>query len=306
MSLGNPSNVQLSTIKNVSGDHMKSKNTLRSVTWNLLLITFGASIFAFGAKAVLVHHHFLIGGLYGTCLLINYKVDLLSPGLLYLIINIPLMIIAYFQFSRRFFLYSLWGVFVLTLASELITYNLQIEEQLYAAVAGGVICGVGSGIILRSLGSGGGLDVIALILNRKYNIGIGKFFISYNIILFSCAIALYEIDLVIASIILTGISSGALEYVLAFFNNRKVVYILSDFSKAIAETIWAELKQGATIIPTKGAYSGKERQMLMTITNNLQLKRLEDKVFAIDPNALFIVENSFNVIGSSFGKRKLY
>lgn len=285
---------------------MKSKNTLQSIIWNLFLITVGASVFAFGAKAVLVHHNFLIGGLYGTCLLVSYKANTLSPGLLYLLVNIPLMVIAYMQFSRRFFLYSLWGVIVLTCASELITFNLHIEEQFYAAVAGGVICGVGSGMILRSLGSGGGLDVVALILNRKYNIGLGKFFISYNIILFSCAIALYEIDLVIASIILTAISSGALEYVLAIFNNRKVVYILSNSSKAIAETIWAELKQGATIIPTKGAYLGKEKPMLMTITNNLQLKRLEDKVFAIDPDALFIVENSFNVIGSSFGKRKLY
>jgi uncharacterized membrane-anchored protein YitT (DUF2179 family) len=266
----------------------------------------GASAFAFGAKAVLVHHQFLIGGLYGTCLLISYKVDFMSPGLLYLVANIPLMIIAYVQFSRRFFLYSLWGVIVLTIASELINFNLGIEEQLYAAVAGGVICGVGTGMILRSLGSGGGLDIVALMLNRRYNIGVGKFFISYNIILFSFAIVLYDIDLVIASIILTAISSGTLEYVLAIFNNRKVVYILSNSSKVIAETIWSELKQGATVIPTKGAYLGKERPMLMTITNNLQLKRLEDKVFAIDPDALFIVENSFNVIGSSFGKRKLY
>ncbi len=54
------------------------------------------------------------------------------------------------------------------------------------------------------------------------------------------------------------------------------------------------------------AYSGKEKQMVMTITNNLQLKRLEEKVFSVDQNALFIVENSFSVIGSGFGKRKIY
>ena len=46
--------------------------------------------------------------------------------------------------------------------------------------------------------------------------------------------------------------------------------------------------------------------MVMTVTNNLQLKRLEGKVFEVDSNALFIVENSFNVIGSGFGKRKNY
>lgn len=93
-------------------------------------------------------------------------------------------------------------------------------------------------------------------------------------------------------------------------NNRKhhgkLLYIIIDFSKEISNIIWTEMKQGSTIIPVKGSYSGEDKRMLMTITNNLQLKRLEEKVFTADPNALFIVENSFNVIGSSFGKRKIY
>ncbi|MFH0782743.1 MAG: DUF2179 domain-containing protein [Pseudomonadota bacterium] len=62
----------------------------------------------------------------------------------------------------------------------------------------------------------------------------------------------------------------------------------------------------ATLLEATGAFTGKPMQMVMTITNNLQLKRLEEKVFDIDPHALFIVENSFNVIGSNFGKRKIY
>ena len=285
---------------------MERKNSIQSIAWNILLITAGAGTFAFGAKAILVHHNFIIGGLYGTCLLFNYKLEFLSPGILYLLVNIPLMVIAYVQFSRRFFLYSLWGVITVTFFSEIITFDLNIEEQLYAAVAGGVICGAGSGMILRSLGSGGGLDVVALVLNQKFNIGVGKFFMFYNALLFSSALVIYKIDLVIASMILTALSTVALEYILALFNNRKIVYILSDISKEISNTIWADMRQGSTIIPVKGSYSGKDKQMLMTITNNLQLKRLEEKVFTADPNALFIVENSFNVIGWSFGKRKIY
>ena len=286
---------------------MDSKNSPQAIAWQLFLITAGAVIFAFGAKSVLVHHNFIMGGFYGTCLLIYYKTAFLSPGILFLCASIPVMILAYLQFSLRFFLYTLWAVLVITLASEMITFDLQVKDQLYAAVAGGLICGIGSGIILRSMGSGGGLDVIALIINRKFNLGIGKVIIIHNIILFSLALVFYkEVDLVIASLILTVISSGVLEYVLALFNQRKIVYILSNSSKIIAKIIRDELKQGATIIEAKGAYSGKTKQMLMTITNNLQLKRLENKVFAIDPHALFIVENSFNVIGSNFSKRKLY
>lgn len=46
--------------------------------------------------------------------------------------------------------------------------------------------------------------------------------------------------------------------------------------------------------------------MLLTITSSQQLKRLEEKVFDIDPDALFLVENSFYAIGSIFGERKMY
>ncbi len=67
-----------------------------------------------------------------------------------------------------------------------------------------------------------------------------------------------------------------------------------------------DLHLGATFIKGRGAYSGRHKEILMAITNNIQLKRMEEKVFSIDPDALFIVENSFDVIGSSFRKRKIY
>ena len=285
---------------------MKTKNTISQVLWNLLLITIGSLVFAIGAEAVLVHHKFIIGGLFGTSLLIFYKTGILSPGIWYFLLNIPLFIVGWIFLSRRFFLYSLYGVSILTFFTEVISIDFAILDQLYAAIAGGVICGVGSGIILRSRGSGGGLDTVAIILNQKFNIGVGKFFMSYNVILFTVVATQYNADIVIASMILTFVSTFSLEQVLSLFSQRKIVYILSELYQEIVDTIIKDMKQGATLINAKGAYSGKEKQMVMTVTNNLQLKRLEEKVFNVDPNALFIVENSFNVIGSSFNKRKIY
>lgn len=285
---------------------MKAQNTIIQVLWNLLLISLGSLFFAIGAEAILVHHKFIIGGLYGTSLLIFYKTGTLSPGIWYFLLNIPLFIIGWVFLSRRFFFYSLYGVSILTLFTELISLDFAILEQLYAAIAGGVICGVGTGIILRSRGSGGGLDTLAIILNQKFNFGVGKFFMLYNMILFTVVATQYNSDIVIASMILTFASTLSLEQVLSLFNQRKIVYILSEFHQKIVDIITAEMKQGATLLKAKGAYSSKEKEMIMTVTNNLQLKRLEDKVFGVDPNALFIVENSFNVIGSSFSKRKIY
>lgn len=282
------------------------KHSFRSIIWNLVLLTIGSLVFAIGAQAILVHHNFIIGGLFGTGMLIYYKSGMLSPGIWYLLLNIPLLIAGWIFLSRRFFLYSLYGVCMLSFFAEILTLDFAITDQLYAAVAGGAICGVGAGISLRSRGSGGGLDIIAIIFHQKFNFGVGKFFMLYNAALYILVFSQYEPNIVIASIIVTFVSSISLEHVLSLFNQRKIVYILSDNHQAIIDTISFDLQQGATLLPATGAYTGRQTQMIMTITNNLQLKRLEEKVFDIDPQALFIVENSFNVIGSNFGRRKIY
>lgn len=277
-----------------------------SITWNLFLLTSGAIVYILGMNAIVIHHNFIPGGLYGLCLFIFYRTDLLSPGLLYLLFNIPLLILSWIYISRRFMLYTIYTVVVIYLASEFITVDFGITNQLYAAIAGGFICGAGTGIILRSIGSAGGLDILAVILLRHFNIGVGKTYMGFNIFLFSMVLAQYSADIFIASIILTFVTANAVNYVLTLANQRKIAYVISDHSQKIAQEVTERLHLGATLIQAKGAYSGRNKEIMMTITNNLQLKRLEEAVFTIDEDALFIVENSFDVIGSSFRKRKIY
>ena len=144
------------------------------------------------------------------------------------------------------------------------------------------------------------------LLNQKYNIGIGKTYFIFNFFLFGFSLLVLEIDLVIASLILVFITSVVLESTLALFNQRKLVLIISDNSREIADGMINHLKMGATFIRGQGAYSGQDKNIVMAITNNIVLKRLEELVFSKDANAIFIVENTFNVLGSSFAKRKIY
>ena len=285
---------------------MKLRDFTYSPAWNIILITIGSILFSLGIKSIVVHHNFITGGIYGTGLLIYYKTNILTPGMWFLLLNLPLFIIGWFFISKRFFFYSAYSVILVTVSSDLINLNFNISQQFYAAIAGGIICGTGNGIVLRSLGSGGGLDIIGVILNQKFNFGIGKFYLLFNFLLFTFVVSYFGIDIFIASIILVFISSTSLEYVLALFNQRKIIYIISDRNEEIANILIYDLYQGATFIKGKGAYTGKDKYILMAITNNIQLKRVEEAVFKVDSHALFIVENSFNVIGSTFSKRKIY
>lgn len=285
---------------------MRLKKISFTIPWNLFLITLGALVYSIGIKGIVVHHNFIPGGVFGAALLLTDRIGFMSPSTCYFFLNVPLFMVGYFFVGRRFFLYSLYGMLVITAGTELITLNFHVTEQIYAAIAGGLICGTGNGIIFRSLGSGGGLDIVAVALYSRFNIGIGKVYLAFNVILFGLVASLYNSDILVASIILAFITSVSLDRVLALFNQRKIVYVISDYSQKIAEALRTELSQGATFIKGQGAFSGKDKLVLMAITNNIQLKKMESIIFSMDEHALFIVEDSFNVIGSNLGKRKIY
>ena len=277
-----------------------------SVRWNLLLITTGAILYSFAMKAVALPQQFIPGGFFGVGSIIHYATGWLSPGILFFILNLPAFALGWIKLSPRFVLYSLYAMVATSISYELIDATLDIHEQLHAAVACGVLNGLGGGLILRSLGSGGGLDIIAVWLFQNFNIGVGKVYFAFNAALYLFCLVIMPIDQVIVSLIMVFISSVMVEHTLSLFSQRKVVFIISDHSDDIAQTILASMKQSATFLRGMGAFSKREKNVLMTVVNNIQLKKLEEITFTHDPQALFIVENTFSVLGSSFSKRKIY
>ena len=277
-----------------------------SVFWNCALITGGSLIQSLALKGIAIPHHFVPGGLFGVSSLIYYLVEFLNPGLIYLLLNIPLFVLGYILISRRFLWYSALAMAQITIFYQLIQFEIHIESQLYAALTLGVMLGFGAGMVLRSLGSNGGLDVVAVILYQKYNIGIGKTYFGFNLILFSLSFLSLDNDLVIASMVAVFVTSVTLDYTLSMFNQRKLAFIISEKSEAIADRVMTTLKIGTTLLPAMGAYRKESRTVMMVVINNIQLKRLEEIVFTTDEHALFIVENTFSVLGSTFSKRKIY
>ena len=277
-----------------------------SVGWNLILITVGGIILSIGIKSVAIPHGFISGGFSGLSLLIYYIFGGLSPGIWYFVLNIPLFVAGWMMLSRRFFLYSLFGMVVVTLAIDLVPFVIPIKDRFLAALAGGALIGAGAGIYLHSFGSVGGSDIIAIILNQKFNIRIGRFFFYFNLVLFGLSLGFLDLEAILFSLVLTFVVSQVMDYFLSMFNQRKMVIIISDKSDSIAKAIFSKLKRGSTFLYGRGAYTGRHKKILLTVVNNYQLKRLEEAVFGIDSNAFFITKSTFNVIGRGFSRRRVY
>lgn len=277
-----------------------------NMLFNLAVLTFGAAVYSFGIKDIVVAKGLMSGGVSGVALLLFYLTGALGPGVYYFLLNLPLMVLGWVSLSRRFILYTVYGMGILSLFMQLMPERALIADPLLAAVFGGAVMGAGSGIMLRTLGSAGGTDILAIWLNQKYNLRIGQFNFFFNLAVFAAGMAFYDPTLALYSIILSYANSKVMDYVLALFNQRKMVFIISDKADAIARDIISSLKRGATFLHGAGAYTGKSKRVILTITNTVEIKRLEELVFSHDENAFFVVENTFNVLGEGFSRRKVY
>jgi len=276
-----------------------------SLPWNILLLTAGAFVFILGYNGVAAHHSFVPSGLYGFAVLFHHFVPDLDVSTWYLAFNVPIFLLAWKAVGRRFFLLNLYCMSMVTFLTAVMHLDFGIQDRMCAAIASGALMGAGAGIILRSYGAGGGLDIVAVILNSKFNTRIGTFYFLVNAVLMAAVATNFEPDLVVASLVVLFLSSVSTEYVLSMFNQRKSVFIISRMQAEIAEEMRA-LRIQATVIHASGAYTGRNADMLYSITDNLRLKRLEALVYEKDPDAIFVVENTFNVLGNNFSRRKVY
>lgn len=277
-----------------------------TVPWNLFLIVVGSLVYALAIKGIALEHGFIPAGLFGVSVLVQQLTGQLDAGTWYILFNVPLFLLGWRLIGRRFLLYSLFAMLTTGLAYSLLPVRFHIHNELYAAVLCGALAGAGAGMVLRSLGSNGGIDVVGVILFQRYNLGLGRFYLLFNLGLFAVCFLTRDADLVIVSLIMAFVSSRMVDQMQSLFSERKVALIIARHPERIAAAVNDKLKIGSTYLEGACAANGTPWRVLLTVINSIQLKRLEEIVFVHDPEALFIVENTFNVIGSSFSRRKIY
>jgi uncharacterized membrane-anchored protein YitT (DUF2179 family) len=192
---------------------MKANSTVLTITWNLTLIAVGCILCAVAIKGILIPKEFLAGGVTGLSLLIYYMMPVVPMGAIYFILNIPLFVVGWMFVGQRFFWYSIIGVIIFSAVMLLPYPAIPISDMILAALAAGIITGVGSGIILRSLGSAGGLDILSVILFKKFSIRPGTFVLAFNALLMIAAAMRIPLEMILYTLIFM--------YVTSYFSARR-------------------------------------------------------------------------------------
>jgi uncharacterized membrane-anchored protein YitT (DUF2179 family) len=269
-----------------------------------LVIIIGSAVFAVGFQFFMYPNNIVSGGAVGVAMIIN-KLFNVPVGVMTIIINIPLFIIAWRNFGTDFLIGSLVGmalssVFMDTLA----VLNISLtDDPMLACIIGGAIKGIGLGMVYYVGATTGGVDIVAKLLRMKNpHINFGTFLMLLDAaIIVAYAIILNKYESAMYSVIAMFVVSKVIDLVLYGTDISSVCYIISERSDEIAhEIISGHMHRGVTILDGKGAYSGKDKQVIMCVIKRQQISEIRRIIRNIDDNAFFIVSDAKNVFGNGF------
>ncbi len=280
------------------------QNTKSDIALSYAAIVVGTLIYAVGFEFFLYPNSIIVGGLSGIAMIINLLTNI-PVGVLTIVLNIPLFILAWKYFGRHFIVGSLVGVLLSSVFIDLFaTLKLSpTDDMLLACVIGGGIKGIGLGIVYYAGATTGGVDIVAKFLRRRFPyINFGTLVLVMDcVIIVAFAFIFNNVEGALYAILAMVVVSKMIDLVLYGIDNSNVCYIISEKSEELIEAITGTLHRGVTILEGEGAYSHKSKQVLFCVIKRPQISAIRKIIREVDEDAFFIVTDAKNVFGRGFG-----
>ena len=266
-------------------------------------ITLGCFIASASINLFLVPSHLLTGGATGIAIIVYYLTGL-PIGLQTLLYNIPILIASWKTMGREYTIDVVIGTVIFSVALDLLKFlngYAPLSDSMLSAIFGGVFNGIGYGIVFRMNGSTGGFDVIGAIVKKYWSLSMGGAIFAFNCIIMCIAAFLFGIAPAMFTLICMFVNATVTDRVVAGFNHRKAVLIVSDQARAIAKSIM-EFGRGVTFLHGQGAFTGKERNVVFVVVKLTQLSKIKLITHTVDPHAFMIVMSANEVMGRGFSE----
>ncbi|MGN0307547.1 MAG: YitT family protein [Lachnospiraceae bacterium] len=285
----------------------EKKHELERLLWALL----GATLYAGSINIFIIPCKLYNSGLMGFCQLFSTflsgflnlplgNIDL--TGIIYYLINIPIFFLSFNKIGKRFFIKTLCCVTWITLTMSLIpipSRPILLGDTLGNSIIGGLIAGLGVGIMLKMGSSGGGMDIIGMLLIKvRKNFSVGKVNLFVNIILYAICLLLFDVPTVIYSLIYASVYSLAMDKAHDQNINVEVTIITKKDFQPLSNAVFHQLNRGITIWNSTGAYTKEESKILYILLSKYEVRQLRQLVKEFDPEAFMVVNEGVNVNGN--------
>lgn len=282
---------------------MKSIFSLKTIK-DILFILIGTAIFAFSVMFFNIPNDLAEGGITGITL-ITFSLFGLSPALMTLLLNIPLILIGRKHLGIRSFYYTIIGTFGLSFWLDFwqkIPFSIDLDHDiLIASLLGGLIAGVGVGLVYKVGGTTGGSDIIARIVEKYFGVSVGRSLFLFDVVVLTASLTYISLVQMMYTLIYAYVFSRVLDSIVDGGYSAKGMYVLSDKNTEIAPLLMQELERGVTYLDSEGAYSRQAKKMIYIVLSPQEVPVAKRIIHEFDPSAFISIINVHEALGEGFG-----
>jgi uncharacterized membrane-anchored protein YitT (DUF2179 family) len=266
---------------------------------NYIQIAIGSLLYAVAVSLFLDPNALAPGGVTGIAMILS-RITSVPTGTWILLINIPILLVGLWRFCLHFLLSTIYCISIVSVfTNELAKIDPITEDRFLACVVGGTILAVGIGLIFKAKSTTGGTDIIVKLLRLKFpHMKTGGLFLSIDAVIVACsALVLKDVEVALYAGVCIFLISRVLDFVLYGHDEAKLIYIISDNHEHISKRLLEEVDVGVTYVEGIGAYSGKDKKVIMCAVKKPLAPKAEDVVREEDPQAFMIVTSAMEIYG---------
>lgn len=274
------------------------------------LMTLGMFLYSFAWIGCILPAKGVGGGAAGLSLVLCQAVEHLGVsiqlGTMAFILNGILLIVGGCIVGWNFGVKTVFCIFMISVSMNFWqtvlpdTDFLHLERTL-SVILGGILAGVGVAMSFMQGGSTGGVDIVAMIINKYRTVSYGKIVIySDFVIIGSSMLVGFHIDTVIYGYVMTAVFSYTVDMIMTGNQQSNQVFIVTKDYDKMASAIAENIHRGVTLINSEGWYTKQPSKIVMVVCRKREAAMILKFVKSIDPDAFITVGSVMGVYGKGF------
>ena len=265
-----------------------------------LIIILGCLLTALAFNLFFIPNEIAPGGLSGVATVLHVIFGF-PVGVTTLILNIPLFLFGIRQLGGNFGLRTLLATILLSLLIDIIPVPALTNDSLLASIYGGFLMGLGLGMIFRMKATTGGTDLMATLIHKHFpSITIAWVLFAVDFLVVIAAAIFLGLSQALYAVVALAVSAKLIDLVQEGLNTAKAILIISNHSQEISQRILEEMDRGVTLLSGKGAYTGREKDVILCVVLRTQIIQVKEITNSFDPAAFVLVADVKEVMGEGF------
>lgn len=272
------------------------------------VMAFALALYVFSWTAFLIPNEITAGGVTGLSSILNYAFGI-PISFSYLVLNVVLLVAGTIIMGKGFGFKTIYCVLVSTVYFEIfphIPWVSNIEDNLINSIIGGAMSGVGISLVFSQGGSTGGIDIIALVINKYREVQPGRVFMIADFLIISSILFLPDksIQDLVYGYVVTVAFSYTIDQMLTGSKQSVQMLIITSKYQEIADKLCFEMNKGVTAINSIGWYKKSESMIIMVVTRKNNMHEVMAAVKETDPKAFLTITTVMGVYGEGFEQVK--